>query len=233
MARSIRCSTRRHDARTWSVEPSRPKFAIRDRQQPVAQAPLPPTPATATTATSVTLAQTEGPFFKPCSPERIRILKRRWRGSRSNWLSFVLTRDCKPLAKSSAGFWQADGKGQYDNSRLLACTAISSPCGRALSACDERLLGAGSTAQQVALRAGGVARTRGCLCVRHVPQPVRLWTATKRTSLLALYDLSGRQRRSTSSCRQAEAAAIILALAAGEVNEEGLTRWIRDNWPKP
>lgn len=31
---------------------------------------------------------------------------------------------------------------------------------------------------------------------------------------------------------QAEAAAIILALAAGDVGEEGLTRWIRDNWPK-
>lgn len=30
----------------------------------------------------------------------------------------------------------------------------------------------------------------------------------------------------------AEATAIILALAAGEVGEEGLTRWIRDNWPK-
>jgi death on curing protein len=29
----------------------------------------------------------------------------------------------------------------------------------------------------------------------------------------------------------AEAAAIILALAAGEVSEGGLTRWIRDNWP--
>ena len=29
----------------------------------------------------------------------------------------------------------------------------------------------------------------------------------------------------------AEATAIILALAASEVSEEGLTRWIRDNWP--
>jgi death-on-curing protein len=27
------------------------------------------------------------------------------------------------------------------------------------------------------------------------------------------------------------ATAVILALAAEEVNEEGLTRWIRDNWP--
>ena len=27
------------------------------------------------------------------------------------------------------------------------------------------------------------------------------------------------------------ATAMILSLAAGEVNEDGLTRWIRDNWP--
>lgn len=32
---------------------------------------------------------------------------------------------------------------------------------------------------------------------------------------------------------QAQAAAIIIALAASEVDEPGLTRWIRDNWPKP
>jgi len=30
---------------------------------------------------------------------------------------------------------------------------------------------------------------------------------------------------------EAEFAAMILALAAGEVSEENLTRWIRDNWP--
>jgi death-on-curing protein len=30
----------------------------------------------------------------------------------------------------------------------------------------------------------------------------------------------------------AQATAIILALAAGEISEEGLTRWVRDNWPK-
>jgi death-on-curing protein len=29
-----------------------------------------------------------------------------------------------------------------------------------------------------------------------------------------------------------EATAIILSLAAGEVSEESLARWIRDNWPK-
>src|ERR1700704_4853919 len=31
----------------------------------------------------------------------------------------------------------------------------------------------------------------------------------------------------------AEATAMIMALAAGEVSEERLTRWIRDNWPNP
>ncbi len=30
---------------------------------------------------------------------------------------------------------------------------------------------------------------------------------------------------------QAEATAIILGLAAGEIDESSLTRWIRDNWP--
>jgi len=25
----------------------------------------------------------------------------------------------------------------------------------------------------------------------------------------------------------------MLALAAGQIDEDGLTRWIRDNWPKP
>ncbi len=29
----------------------------------------------------------------------------------------------------------------------------------------------------------------------------------------------------------AQATALILSLAAGEVSEESLTRWIRDNWP--
>lgn len=30
---------------------------------------------------------------------------------------------------------------------------------------------------------------------------------------------------------EADAAAAILGLAAGEIEEEGLARWIRDNWP--
>ena len=51
----------------------------------------------------------------------------------------------------------------------------------------------------------------------------------KRTSLLALYTFLG-VNDVDFDVPEAEAAAMILALAAGEVSEESLTRWIRDNW---
>ncbi|WP_018317798.1 type II toxin-antitoxin system death-on-curing family toxin [Bradyrhizobium sp. WSM2793] len=50
----------------------------------------------------------------------------------------------------------------------------------------------------------------------------------ERTSLLALYTFLG-VNGVGFVVSEAEAAAIILSLAAGEVSEEGLTRWIRDN----
>lgn len=52
----------------------------------------------------------------------------------------------------------------------------------------------------------------------------------KRTSLLALYTFLG-VNGLDFIVPEAEAAAIILALAAGEADEDGLNRWIRDNWP--
>ena len=52
----------------------------------------------------------------------------------------------------------------------------------------------------------------------------------KRISLLALYTFLG-VNGIDFVVPEAEAAAIILALAAGEVSEESLTRWIGDNWP--
>ena len=54
----------------------------------------------------------------------------------------------------------------------------------------------------------------------------------KRTSLLALYTFLGINGIDFIVAEET-AAAIIMSLAAGEVSEEGLTRWIRDNWPKP
>ena len=52
----------------------------------------------------------------------------------------------------------------------------------------------------------------------------------KRTSLLALYTFLG-VNVIDFDVPEADAAAMILSLAAGEADEFGLTRWIRDNWP--
>lgn len=32
---------------------------------------------------------------------------------------------------------------------------------------------------------------------------------------------------------ESEAVVVVMAVAAGEIDEDGLTLWIRDNWPKP
>jgi death on curing protein len=52
----------------------------------------------------------------------------------------------------------------------------------------------------------------------------------KRTSLLAIYTFLG-VNAIDFIVPEAEAAAMMIALAAGEVSEQSLARWIRDNWP--
>ena len=81
----------------------------------VAQAPLPATPA-CHDGDEATLPQTEGPFFKPSSPERAELFEAGMAGQPIELVGFVLTRGCKPLAGALLDFWQADDKGRYDNS---------------------------------------------------------------------------------------------------------------------
>jgi protocatechuate 3,4-dioxygenase beta subunit len=81
----------------------------------LAQKPLAPTPA-CHDGDEPTLAQTEGPFFKPSSPERIELLEAGMAGQPIELVGFVLSRDCKPIAGALLEFWQADDKGNYDNS---------------------------------------------------------------------------------------------------------------------
>jgi protocatechuate 3,4-dioxygenase beta subunit len=80
-----------------------------------AQAPLAPTPA-CHDGDEPTLAQTEGPFFKPSSPERSELLEAGMAGQPIELAGFVLSRDCKPIAGALLDFWQADDQGKYDNS---------------------------------------------------------------------------------------------------------------------
>jgi len=53
----------------------------------------------------------------------------------------------------------------------------------------------------------------------------------KRTSLMVIYTFLG-VNDVEFIVLEAEFATIILDLAAGDVSEESLARWIRDNWPK-
>jgi protocatechuate 3,4-dioxygenase beta subunit len=81
----------------------------------LAQTPLSPTPA-CHDGDEPTLAQTEGPFFKPSSPERIELIEAGMAGQPIELVGFVLSRNCKPIAGALLEFWQADDKGRYDNS---------------------------------------------------------------------------------------------------------------------
>lgn len=81
----------------------------------MAEAPLAATPA-CHDGDEATPAQTEGPYFKRSSPERVELLEAGMAGQRIELIGFVLTRDCKPVAGALLDFWQADDKGQYDNS---------------------------------------------------------------------------------------------------------------------
>ena len=62
-----------------------------------------------------TAPQTEGPFFKPKSPERISLLETDFKGEKIVLTGVVLSRSCKPVANALLDFWQADDAGEYDN----------------------------------------------------------------------------------------------------------------------
>ena len=62
-----------------------------------------------------TLRQTEGPFFKPRSPERSDLREPGAGGSPFELSGFVLTRSCRPLSGAVVDLWHADDKGEYDN----------------------------------------------------------------------------------------------------------------------
>ena len=62
-----------------------------------------------------TLAQTEGPYFTPDTP-----LKRNFAGDVASGTAitiagYVLTRECRPVAKALIELWHCDDHGEYDN----------------------------------------------------------------------------------------------------------------------
>jgi protocatechuate 3,4-dioxygenase beta subunit len=94
---------------------------------PATTSPPATTATTATTPTTlaatptcvddddITPAQTEGPYFKPNSPERINI-RADATGTKLLLTGTVVTTGCQPVARALVDFWQADNGGNYDNS---------------------------------------------------------------------------------------------------------------------
>lgn len=81
----------------------------------VAEAPLALTPQ-CHDGDAATLAQTEGPYFKPSSPKRVELIEEGMAGQPIELAGFVMTRTCKPIPGALLDFWQADDQGRYDNS---------------------------------------------------------------------------------------------------------------------
>lgn len=78
--------------------------------------PLAPTPACGDDDDDdPTPAQTEGPYFRPRSPERASLVESGITGTRLVLTGTVFTRTCRPVARALVDFWQADDSGRYDN----------------------------------------------------------------------------------------------------------------------
>ena len=62
-----------------------------------------------------TRPETEGPYFKPRSPERHSLLEPGIEGRRLILTGSVITTACRHVARALLDFWHADPAGQYDN----------------------------------------------------------------------------------------------------------------------
>jgi protocatechuate 3,4-dioxygenase beta subunit len=62
-----------------------------------------------------TLAQTEGPYFTPDSPERQSLLEEGMPGTELLLTGYVYTTACQPVEGALIDFWQANDAGEYDN----------------------------------------------------------------------------------------------------------------------
>ncbi|KZB86963.1 carbohydrate-binding protein [Amycolatopsis regifaucium] len=59
--------------------------------------------------------QTEGPYFKPNSPQRTSLVTSGTPGTRLTVSGYVFGLGCLPIARALLDFWQADVNGAYDN----------------------------------------------------------------------------------------------------------------------
>ena len=76
---------------------------------------LPATPACGDDDDDLTIAQTEGPYYTPNTPERTSLLEPGITGTRLLVTGYVLSTGCTPVAQALVDFWHCDDAGVYDN----------------------------------------------------------------------------------------------------------------------
>src|SRR5262245_16137517 len=74
--------------------------------------PLPPTPQ-CHDRDEPTARQTEGPYFKPSSPQRADLVEGGSQGRLVELRGQGLTRSCRPVGQALVDLWHADERGEY------------------------------------------------------------------------------------------------------------------------
>lgn len=92
-----------------------PTQVVQPTQASTTAAALPATPACGDDDDEPTLAQTEGPYYTPNSPERSSLIEPDMAGTRIILSGFVLTTSCQPVSRALVDIWHADDAGVYDN----------------------------------------------------------------------------------------------------------------------
>jgi protocatechuate 3,4-dioxygenase beta subunit len=75
--------------------------------------PLAPTPQ-CHDGDAPTVRQTEGPYFKPSSPQRADLVEPNTKARLVELRGQVLTRSCRPVGRALIDLWHADERGEYD-----------------------------------------------------------------------------------------------------------------------
>jgi protocatechuate 3,4-dioxygenase beta subunit len=96
-----------------TLAPAEPPATTAPTSAPQAQA-LPATPP-CDDGDETTIAQTEGPYYTPNTPERTSLLEPGMAGTKLLLAGYVLTTGCQPVARALVDFWHADDAGVYDN----------------------------------------------------------------------------------------------------------------------
>jgi protocatechuate 3,4-dioxygenase beta subunit len=69
-----------------------------------------------TSMQTLTLAETEGPYYKTNSPEATNLVQDGMQGTLTTITGQVLDQNGQPVANALLDFWQANASGAYDNS---------------------------------------------------------------------------------------------------------------------